>query len=139
MNKLSYYVRTLQRDSIALSVAFTGIAAQLLQGGRTFNARFKFPLKADNMTTWSISKGTGLATLIQKAKLIVWDEAPMSNKILLETLELVGVQDRPWLPVAMAEELLCLVSLLGGWITHAFEQAVLGELLLHQPAMRWQV
>ena len=59
--------------------------------------------------------------------------------ILLETLELVRVQDRPWLPVAMAEELLSLVSLLGGWITHAFEQAVLGELLLHQPAMRWQV
>ena len=87
MNRLLYYVRTLQRDSVALSVAFTGIAAQLLQGGRTFNARFKFPLKADNMTTCSISKGTGLAKLLQKAKLIVWDEAPMSNKILLEALD----------------------------------------------------
>ena len=37
MNRLLYYVRTLDPDSIALAVAFTGIAAQLLQRGRTKN------------------------------------------------------------------------------------------------------
>ena len=87
MNRLLYYVRTLDHDSIALAVAFTRIAAQLLQGGRTYNARFKFPINADSKTTCSICKGTGLARLIQKAKLIVWDEAPVSNKILLEALD----------------------------------------------------
>ena len=86
MNRLLSYVRTLDPDSIALAVAFTGIAAQLLQGGRTYNARFTFPINGGSTTTCSISKGTGLAKCIEKSKMIVWDEAPMSNKILLEAL-----------------------------------------------------
>ena len=68
-------------------MAFTGIAAQLLQGGRTFNSRFKFPLKPDSRTTCNITKQSGLSKLIQKAKVIVWDEAPMSHKFLLEGLD----------------------------------------------------
>ena len=82
-----YYIRTLDLDAIALAVAFTGIAAQLLQGGRTFNSRFKFPLKPNETQSCNISKSTGLAKLIKKARIIVWDEAPMSNKILLEGLD----------------------------------------------------
>ena len=60
LNRLLYHVRLLDEDPIAIAVAFTGIAAQLLQGGRTFNSRFKFPLKPDATTTCNISKQSGL-------------------------------------------------------------------------------
>jgi len=87
LNQLLYYVRTLDNKAIALSVAFTGIAATLLQGGRTFNSRFKFPLKPNATSTCNITKQSGLARLIREAKLIVWDEGPMSDKKLLEGLD----------------------------------------------------
>ena len=87
LNRLLHYVRTLDDDAIAISVAFTGIAAQLLQGGRTFNSRFKFPLNQDATATCNISKQSGLSRLIQKAKVNVWDEAAMSHKFLLEGLD----------------------------------------------------
>ena len=80
-----YKTRLLDDSAIAIAVAFTGIAAQLLKGGRAFNSRFKFPLKPDNKATCNISKQSGLAKLIKQAKIIVWDEAPMSNRILLES------------------------------------------------------
>ena len=87
INVLLLYVRLLDEESIALAVAFTGIAATLIKGGRTFNSRFKFPIQADKYASCNISKGTGLSRLIKNAKVIVWDEAPMSNKILLEALD----------------------------------------------------
>ena len=87
LNRMLYYIRLLSDDAIALSVAFTGIAATLLQGGRTFNSRFKYKINADAADSCNISKGTGLAKLIKRAKIIVWDEAPMSDKILLEALD----------------------------------------------------
>ena len=68
LNRILYYIRLLDEDSVALSVAFTGIAATLLQGGSTFNSRFRFPIKADVSTTCNITKGSGLARLIKNAK-----------------------------------------------------------------------
>ena len=87
LNQVLNYVRLIDADSIALAVAFTGIAATLLKGGRTFNSRFKFPIKADKDTTCNVSKGSGLAKLIKKCKVIVWDEAPMSDSVLVEALD----------------------------------------------------
>ena len=68
-------------------MAFTEIAATLLQGGRTVNSRFKFPIKSDAATTCNITKGSGLARLIKKSKVIVWNEAPMSDRLLLDALD----------------------------------------------------
>ena len=68
LNRILYYIRFLHEDSVALSVAFTGIAATLLQRGRTFNSRFRFPIKADGSTTCNITKGSGLARLTKNAK-----------------------------------------------------------------------
>ena len=34
-----------------------------------------------------MSKGSGLAKLIKKCKVIVWDEAPMSDSVLVEALD----------------------------------------------------
>ena len=71
LNRALDYVRLLDEDSIGIAVAFTGIAAQLLKGGRTFNSRFRFPLKPDNRSTCDISRQSGLAKLIRKAKVIL--------------------------------------------------------------------
>ena len=60
---------------------------KLTKQWRTFNSRFKFPLKPDKNATCNIPKQSGLAKLIKLAKVIVWDEAPMSHKVLLEGLD----------------------------------------------------
>ena len=65
---------------IALAVASSGIAAILLDGGRTLHSRFKAPLKpTETDPTW-IKAETNLANLVRRAKLIIWDEGPMSPK-----------------------------------------------------------
>ncbi|GBG92165.1 hypothetical protein CBR_g54517 [Chara braunii] len=76
------------RSGIALTVASSGIAATLLTGGRTFHFRFHAPLKPDNTRPFLIAKQSDLAELIRRADLIVWDEAPMSNKFHLEALDI---------------------------------------------------
>ena len=71
LNRILNFVRLLDDNAIGIGVAFTGIAAQLLKGGRTFNSRFKFPLKPDKRSTCNIPKQSGLAKLIRKARIIL--------------------------------------------------------------------
>lgn len=65
-----------------------GIAATLLQGGRTAHAAFKLPLSVDFFGTavCNISKQSGFAQVLKQAKLIVWDEVTMANKSNVEAL-----------------------------------------------------
>ena len=77
----------LDNDAIAIAVAFTGIAAQPLKCVRTFNSRFKFPLKPNNKATCNISRQSELSKMIRKAKIVLWDEAAMSDKVLLQGLD----------------------------------------------------
>ena len=77
------------RGDIALATASSGIAATLLQGGRTAHSTFKIPihLMPKEKQVCSIKKGSAMATLIRKCKVIVWDEATMANKLALEAVE----------------------------------------------------
>ncbi|KAB2622252.1 hypothetical protein D8674_024434 [Pyrus ussuriensis x Pyrus communis] len=72
---------------IVLAVASSGIASLLLPGGRTAHSRFKIPLIVTDCSTCQIKKGTHLAKLIEKAYLIIWDEAPMNHKHCFEALD----------------------------------------------------
>jgi hypothetical protein len=72
---------------IALSVASSGIAATLLVGGRTFHSRFNAPLKPTDTSTCNIPAQSDLARLLREAALIVWDEAPMTHRYVLEALD----------------------------------------------------
>ena len=72
---------------VALAVAFSGIAATLLEGGRTFHSRFKAPLQLTATSTCNVPVQSPLADLIRRAQLIVWDEAPMAHRHLLEALD----------------------------------------------------
>ena len=72
---------------VALAVAFSGIAATLLDGGRTFHSRFRAPLAADANSTLAISAQSPLADLLRRTELIICDEAPMAHRFLLEALD----------------------------------------------------
>ncbi|CAI0625772.1 unnamed protein product [Linum tenue] len=62
------------------------LAARLVLYSYACYSRFKIPLHLDNNSTCSIKKGTHLAELMQEAKLIVWDEAPMAHRQAFEAL-----------------------------------------------------
>ncbi|XP_053134124.1 LOW QUALITY PROTEIN: uncharacterized protein LOC128337304 [Hemicordylus capensis] len=63
----------------ATAVASTGIAATLLPGGRTAHSVFKIPLILDASSTCDIKPNTIAAKHLIDTKLIVWDEAPMTQ------------------------------------------------------------
>ena len=59
---LSSYVR--QPDKVVLCVACSGVAAQLLPGGRTLHSRFKIQLHLNESSICAISSNSQLADLI---------------------------------------------------------------------------
>ncbi|KAM6543360.1 hypothetical protein CsatB_007807 [Cannabis sativa] len=75
------------RNLVALATASSGVAASILSGGRTAHSRFKLPLDANETTSCSVSKQSSLANLLRASKLIIWDEAPMTRKQHIETLD----------------------------------------------------
>ena len=72
---------------IAIAVASSGIAALLLNGGRTAHSRFKIPIKLTKDSTLDISYQSELAELIRQTKLFIWDEAPMAHKFAFEAVD----------------------------------------------------
>ncbi|XP_024634756.1 uncharacterized protein [Medicago truncatula] len=65
---------------IVLACASSGIAALLIPGGRTAHSRFGIPFTIDECSMCGVTPNTPLASLLIKAKLIIWDEAPMMHK-----------------------------------------------------------
>jgi hypothetical protein len=72
---------------IALVVASSGIAALLLSGRRTTHSYLKIPIALDRKSFCYIRKQDDLTTLIHQTKLILWDEAPMTNKLAFEAVD----------------------------------------------------
>ncbi|XP_074567143.1 uncharacterized protein LOC141823815 [Curcuma longa] len=82
---LSAFLRS--KGEIVLNVASSGIASLLLPGGRIAHSRFAIPFNPNEESTCNIKQGSPLAELIVKAKLIIWDEAPMTHKFCFEALD----------------------------------------------------
>ena len=72
---------------IVLAVASSGVASLLLPRGRTAHSRFKIPFDITEIVVCGIKRGTTLAELIQVASLVIWDEAPMTNRRCFEALD----------------------------------------------------
>ncbi|XP_076912260.1 uncharacterized protein LOC143570510 [Bidens hawaiensis] len=68
------------KGEIVLTVASSGIASLLLSGGRTAHSTFHIPINLNEDSTCYIDPGTDEAQLLEKTKLIIWDEAPMAHK-----------------------------------------------------------
>ncbi|KAL3648101.1 hypothetical protein CASFOL_009069 [Castilleja foliolosa] len=79
------YFRSIGR--IVLAVAASGIASLLLPSGRTAHSRFKIPIDLTDQSTCHVKKGTHLADLLNQTLLIIWDEAPMSDRRCFECLD----------------------------------------------------
>lgn len=64
------------KNDVALALASSGIAATLLEGGRTAHSALKLPLnmQINETPTCNISKNSAMAKVLQTCKLIVWDE-----------------------------------------------------------------
>ncbi|XP_042954554.1 uncharacterized protein LOC122290960 [Carya illinoinensis] len=75
------------RKLVALATASSGVAASILPGGRTAHSRFKLPLDTDERNMYCVSKESALANLLRAAKLIIWDESPMTRKQHIEALD----------------------------------------------------
>ena len=61
-----------------MAVASSGIAAELLEGGRTAHSRLKIPIPINENSVCSISLQSADAKLLQQTSLIIWDEIMMS-------------------------------------------------------------
>jgi hypothetical protein len=72
---------------IALPVASSGIAALLIDGGRTAHSRFKIPIKLNESSTCNISQGSKETHLINMAKLFIWDEISIMHKFAFEAVD----------------------------------------------------
>ncbi|KAL7111175.1 hypothetical protein ACP275_05G071400 [Erythranthe tilingii] len=72
---------------IVINVASSGIASLLLLGGRTTHSRFGLPINVHESSTCSISQQSPHAELLIRAKLIIWDEAPMMHRYCFEALD----------------------------------------------------
>jgi hypothetical protein len=92
--------RVRSTGDIALAVAASGIAALLLDGGRTAHSRFKIPINIQSDSCCPISAQSDLAKLIQQTKVVIWDEAPMQHRHLSEavnrTLQDIRKCDKPF-------------------------------------------
>ena len=64
---------------IALAVASSGIAAELLEDGQTAHSHFKIPIPLDEDAVFSISLQSDDENLLQQTLLIIWDEIMMSH------------------------------------------------------------
>ncbi|KAL7584151.1 uncharacterized protein LOC111912705 [Lactuca sativa] len=79
------YLRSIRK--IALAVAASGIASLLLPSGTATHSRFKIPIDLNDKKSCDIKKRTFLGDLMQRTTLIIWDEAPTSDRRCFEFLD----------------------------------------------------
>lgn len=84
---ISLILATIRSEQkIALALASSGIAATLLEGGRTAHSALKLPLNVQviETPTCNISRNSAMAKVLRLTSIILWDECTMANKKLLE-------------------------------------------------------
>ena len=73
--------------AVAIAVATSGVAALLLPGGRTAHSRFRIPIKVEKGTVLPIAPFSALGRVIKRARVIIWDEAPIANRLIIEAFD----------------------------------------------------
>ena len=77
-NMIAAAVRS--QGEVALCVASSGIASLLLEGGRTAHSTFKTPIPVIETSIAGIKKNTQMHQVLERTKIIIWDEVPMQHK-----------------------------------------------------------
>ena len=78
------YLRGL--DKLCLPVSFSGMAASLLDGGRTVHSRFGLPLLLAENSPSSIAPISRGSHLLRAFHLAIWDEATTAHRYAYETV-----------------------------------------------------
>ncbi|XP_004305217.1 PREDICTED: ATP-dependent DNA helicase PIF1-like [Fragaria vesca subsp. vesca] len=74
-------------NHIVLATTSSGIAANIMPGGRTARSRFKIPLKVLPSSMCSIGKQSSRAQLVRDSTAVIWDEAPMTNRDVFKLVD----------------------------------------------------
>lgn len=74
-------------NKIVLAAASTGIAANLLPGGRTYHSQYKLPVPLLENSGSSMRLASVDAKLIKSADLLIWDESTMAPKYALAAVD----------------------------------------------------
>ncbi|GFX58691.1 ATP-dependent DNA helicase [Trichonephila clavipes] len=86
---LNLLLMSVRKDTkIAVAVASSGIAATLLNGGRTAHSVLKLPLNLthEDSHICNFSKNSSRGKMLRECKLLVWDDSTMSHKKAIEAL-----------------------------------------------------
>ncbi|KAG8095389.1 hypothetical protein GUJ93_ZPchr0012g21897 [Zizania palustris] len=77
------------RSEGLISIATTtfGIAALILPGGRTVHSRFKIQINLGDNIMCNFSKQCGIAELLRRTSLLIWDEVAMINRRAIDCLD----------------------------------------------------
>jgi hypothetical protein len=88
------------QDKIAVATATSVVAASIMPGGRTAHSRFKIPLTIDDGAICTFTEQSGTSKLLQKALLIIWDEASMAKRQSIEAFDnnMCDIMGCPGLP-----------------------------------------
>ena len=92
--------RVCGENKLAVVTATSGLAASIMPGGRTTHSRFKIPLIIEDGGCCSFTKQSGTAKLQRRTSLIIWDEATMTKRKVVEALDksLRDIMDQSELP-----------------------------------------
>ena len=92
--------RVRSENKLDVATTTSGVAASIMPGGRTAHSRFKIPLTMEDGGLCSFMKQSGTAKLLRGTSLIIWDEATMTKRQVVEALDksLRDIMDRPELP-----------------------------------------
>jgi AAA+ superfamily predicted ATPase len=72
---------------IVVATATSGIAASIMNGGRTAHLVFKITIKISVGSICKFSKQSDTTNLLSRAALIIWDEVAMTKGQSVETLD----------------------------------------------------
>ena len=85
VNMILAKVRSMEK--IALATAMSGIAATLLDNGRTLHSRLKIPLDMKDESVCNFSRRDATGKLLQMTSLLVIDEVSMGHKHIFECVD----------------------------------------------------
>jgi len=69
-----------RRGEVVLCVASSGIAALLLDGGKTSHSCFKISLSIHKDSVAGLRCNSYMFLVLQQTRVIIWDEVPMQHK-----------------------------------------------------------
>jgi len=76
-----------RRGQVALCVASSGIAALLLDRGRTSHSCFKIPLLMHKNSVAGLKHNSYMFPVLQQTRVIIWDEVSMQHKYDIDVID----------------------------------------------------